>query len=180
MKTIAIVLMLFIGLAASLNAQTYNLDWLCISSGGSVQQSSTNYQAKLTCAQPVAGHSQSSNYQAFLGFWYPSLGNGTAAEEIITEILPKSFSLEQNYPNPFNPTTTIEFTVPRMSHVKISVYNMLGQLVNVLVDEELALGKYRTVWYGDDMWGNQTASGVYLYRIEAQDFVQTKKMIMLK
>jgi len=93
---------------------------------------------------------------------------------------PKAFSLVQNYPNPFNPTTSIEYSVPTRAHVTIEIFNLLGQHVRTLVNEMKSAGIYKTVWDGTDGAGNQVSTGVYLYRFRAGDFVETKKMVLLK
>lgn len=94
--------------------------------------------------------------------------------------LPREFSVSQNYPNPFNPSTTIDYTVPRKSQVNLAVYNVLGQKVATLVDQEMAAGKYRAVWDGKADSGNPLSSGIYFYKFEADNFVKTSKMVMLK
>lgn len=104
----------------------------------------------------------------------------TRVEEINPGVIPSQFELAQNYPNPFNPETKIEFAIPSRSHVSLSVYNMLGQKVTTLVDEELEAGWKSVTWNGRDDGGNQVATGVYLYRLEAGDIVMKKKMMLLK
>ena len=94
--------------------------------------------------------------------------------------LPGDFSLSQNYPNPFNPSTIIEYSVPMRSHVQISIYNSLGQLVRTIVDDIRSAGSYSTRWDGADAAGKKVASGIYLYRYEVDGFVEAKKMILLK
>lgn len=93
----------------------------------------------------------------------------------IQNIIPKEFSLSQNYPNPFNPTTKIQFGLPKKSNVEIMIYNVLGQQVIKLVNKEFSAG-FHTVTFN----ANKLASGVYFYRIIAGDFIQSKKMILLK
>ena len=88
--------------------------------------------------------------------------------------------MSQNYPNPFNPATTIHFALPRLSDVKLVIYNILGQRVITLVDEKLNPGEYDVVWNGNDGHGRAVSSGVYFYRIEAAEFVNSKKMLLLK
>ncbi len=88
---------------------------------------------------------------------------------------PKSYTLEQNYPNPFNPTTTIEFALPQTGFVTLTIYNILGEKVTTLVSERLTAGKYKYDWDASGL-----ANGVYLYRLEAGSFKQTKKLILLK
>jgi hypothetical protein len=94
--------------------------------------------------------------------------------------LPKNFSVSQNYPNPFNPTTTIEFDVPNKSQVNLTVYNVLGQKVKTLVNQEMAAGTYKADWDGRGESGTSISSGIYFYKFEAGSYVTTKKMVMLK
>ncbi|UCG61389.1 MAG: T9SS type A sorting domain-containing protein [Candidatus Zixiibacteriota bacterium] len=94
--------------------------------------------------------------------------------------VPNRFALNQNYPNPFNPTTTAQFDIARRCHVSIKVYNVLGQPVATLVDEELGVGTYSTEWNGRNKNGEQVSSGVYLCRMKAGDFKQTIKMLMVQ
>jgi hypothetical protein len=88
---------------------------------------------------------------------------------------PKEFELSQNYPNPFNPATKINYSVLVQGKVKLSVYNSMGQLVDVLVNEVQASGSYSVSFNGSSL-----SSGVYLYRIESGSFTETKKMILIK
>jgi hypothetical protein len=89
--------------------------------------------------------------------------------------IPKSFSLSQNYPNPFNPRTTIEFGLPRQTHAVIEVFNILGQRVALLVSEVRAAGYHQVPFDAGGL-----SSGMYVYRISAGDFVQTKKLLLLQ
>jgi hypothetical protein len=97
-----------------------------------------------------------------------------------TEILPYQFHLSQNYPNPSNPTTTITYDLPRRAEVRIDIYNLLGQLVTTLVDCEQPAGSYSAMWDGTSSSGETAATGVYLYRFRAGEYVETKKMVLLK
>jgi len=94
--------------------------------------------------------------------------------------LPESFVLSQNYPNPFNPATTIEYTLPRHTHVRIDIINMLGQCVRSLVDDRLSAGSYAVVWDGTDASGKGVATGVYLYRFRTDDYTTCRKMVLLR
>jgi hypothetical protein len=85
-----------------------------------------------------------------------------------------------NYPNPFNPTTTIEYTLPTEGNVKLEVYNSIGQLVNVLVEEYQNAGRQKVSWNGKDSFGNLVASGIYFYQIKTNSLIQVKKMILMK
>jgi bacillopeptidase F (M6 metalloprotease family) len=103
---------------------------------------------------------------------------GIVADENNTEML-ITFSLAQNYPNPFNPSTTISYQLAKSGKVELKIYNMLGQEVRKLVDENQAVGEYTTEWDGRDYSGKVVSSGVYFYRLKAGQFVDTKKMLLL-
>ncbi|RKX27425.1 MAG: hypothetical protein DRP45_01090 [Candidatus Zixiibacteriota bacterium] len=94
--------------------------------------------------------------------------------------LPVDHLLAQNYPNPFNPITSIEYSLPRRSHVTIEVYNILGQGVRTLVDREEPAGSYTITWDGKTATGKPAATGLYLYRFQVGDHVETKKMLLVK
>jgi predicted CXXCH cytochrome family protein len=94
--------------------------------------------------------------------------------------VPVSYSLDQNYPNPFNPTTEIRFSLPERSSVSLKVYDISGRLVRTLAGEDMGAGAYRVTWDGRDNDGGGVASGMYLYRLQAGSFNQTRKMLLLK
>ena len=100
--------------------------------------------------------------------------------EIEGDILPKEFNLGQNYPNPFNSTTNIEFALPKRCEVNISVFNILGQKVNTIANGEFEAGRYVADWDGTAENGVPVASGMYFYKIEADEFTTTKKLMLLK
>jgi hypothetical protein len=90
-------------------------------------------------------------------------------------VLPTKFALHQNYPNPFNPSTTISFDLPAKTHVRLYVYNVLGQLVTTLFDGEKPAGHHSIVWNADNL-----ASGIYFCRIESEAFTHMMKMLLMK
>jgi hypothetical protein len=96
------------------------------------------------------------------------------------ESLPTEFALHENYPNPFNPGTTISYALPKAANVRLAIFNLRGQLVRTLVDEELPAGLHKVQWDGRSDAGAPLASGVYVYRMQAGSFVQTRKMILMK
>ncbi|HXF49916.1 MAG TPA: FlgD immunoglobulin-like domain containing protein [Verrucomicrobiae bacterium] len=98
----------------------------------------------------------------------------------VRPIVPTHFELAQNYPNPFNLTATIEYALPQAVKVELKVFNILGQVVRTLVDEEKPVGYHQVVWDGKDQTGQPVSSGIYLYQIKAGDYVETKKMHLLK
>jgi len=94
--------------------------------------------------------------------------------------LPREFALYQNYPNPFNPATLIKFDLPKPTHVKLEIFNLLGQRVTKLVDEARNAGRYSFIWDGNNQSGEEVASGVFFYRIEAGDYTKVRKMTILR
>jgi hypothetical protein len=101
-------------------------------------------------------------------------------EENETSAVPTNYVLEQNYPNPFNPETRINYSIPEAGFIKLSIYDINGLLVNTLQEGNLPAGRYTVVWNGKNSLGNKVGSGVYFYRLQANDFIQVKKMILLK
>jgi len=96
-------------------------------------------------------------------------------QRVLTDLLPRSYTLAQNYPNPFNPATTIRYGLPRSSMVNLTIFNALGQQVRQLVSEEQAAGFHEVRFDGSGL-----SSGVYFYRIRAGSFVATKKFLLLR
>ncbi len=96
------------------------------------------------------------------------------------EFLPTKVELAQNYPNPFNPTTTIRFGIPQEGKVKLVIYNVLGQKVKELVNDNRSAGYYNIIWNGRGDKGHVVSSGVYLYRIESGGISKTMKLMLVK
>jgi hypothetical protein len=94
--------------------------------------------------------------------------------------IPKVFSLLQNYPNPFNPQTRIVFDLPKRANVSLTVFNILGQQVATLIEGELAPGRHEIVWTAKTNQGYLLNSGIYFYRLSADEFVQTRKLLLLR
>ena len=108
------------------------------------------------------------------------MGNSTGSDITGTGEVPAVNSLSQNFPNPFNPSTTIEFGLRGKGHVSLVIYDVAGRLVKTLVDEERGAGGHKVVWDGKNNTGSTVASGIYFYRLVAGDFVQTKKLVLLR
>jgi len=113
--------------------------------------------------------------------WMRTLGEVTGIIKHKPEII-SAFSLFQNYPNPFNPVTTIKFEVPETSHIKLSVFDVTGKLLETLIDREMTASSYEITWNAD-----KYSSGVYFYRLEARqagsstgDYNDIKKMVLIK
>ena len=103
--------------------------------------------------------------------------DGTLDNEVVGPI---SFSLADNYPNPFNPSTTIEFSVAEPSFVNLSIFDASGRLVKTLVSEGKVADSYTVSWDGTNDSGVSVSAGMYLYKIDAGSFVETKKMLLVK
>ncbi len=102
-------------------------------------------------------------------------GGVSFVEEEQIDDVPAEYLLTQNYPNPFNPSTKIRYSVPQSSNVKIKVFNILGNEIESLVNEEKPFGTYEITWYAANL-----PSGIYFYKITAGNFIETKKMILMK
>ena len=99
----------------------------------------------------------------------------TATTGIAQEGVPNSFALEQNYPNPFNPSTMIRFELPTAANVTLRVFNSLGQEMALLVNQRNEAGYYQATWNASNV-----PSGIYFYRLQAGEFIETNKMVLLK
>lgn len=107
--------------------------------------------------------------------------NYTGIDNRLVNQIPEVFDLQQNYPNPFNPSTTIKYDLPEDAFVTIEIFNIIGQKVTTLINkEEKKAGVHSIVWKGRNSGGGSVSSGIYFYRISANKFVKTKKMIYLK
>ena len=95
-------------------------------------------------------------------------------------VVPAEFRLEPNYPNPFNPYTTIYFQLPRQEAVRLVIYDLRGNLVTVLLDDELQPGRYQCIWDGTDFRDQRVANGIYLYAMTSAEFRAVRKMIFMK
>ncbi|MHB2155488.1 FlgD immunoglobulin-like domain containing protein [Calditrichota bacterium GD2] len=102
----------------------------------------------------------------------------TAIENLVN--VPQKYLLYQNFPNPFNNSTTIRFDLPRAGRVKIEIFNALGQKVRTLLSNRLASGSYQVKWDGTDASGMVVSSGMYIYILRSQNFVQRKRMLLIK
>jgi len=102
-------------------------------------------------------------------------GGGIVKVEETNNPIPDTYILSQNYPNPFNPTTRIRFSIPSERFTSLTVYDVLGSEIITLVDEEKPAGEYEVEFKGDGL-----TSGIYFYQIKAGDFIQTKKMVLLR
>ncbi|MGB8657487.1 MAG: T9SS type A sorting domain-containing protein [Candidatus Zixiibacteriota bacterium] len=105
---------------------------------------------------------------------------GGDQDQLANKNAPGSFSLSQNHPNPFNPETDIAYFVPSNCHVNLTIFNIMGQKVITLVDEEQPSGEKSVHWDGKGQNGQEVASGIYFYRLRAGEYNEVRKMIMMK
>ncbi len=94
--------------------------------------------------------------------------------------LPKEFSLLQNYPNPFNPSTQIAYDLPKVAKVILEIYNVLGEKVKTLVEQEQSAGRHQVIWNGKNERGEAVNSGVHFYRLQTDEYTATRKMILMR
>jgi len=137
--------------------------------------------------QTVANQSENEE----LAFWaqlklqnMSGSGSGSIAlheQQDIKQAVPKTYGLQQNYPNPFNPITTMQYQLPEETTVSLIIYNMNGQIINKLVNHQVQqAGIYQAQWNATDMAGNAVSSGMYFYKLICNDFVDVKKMLLLR
>ncbi len=106
--------------------------------------------------------------------------NVTSVDGTVDSSIPVTYELGANYPNPFNPSTNITFAMPEDGNVKITIFNMLGQKIKTLLNENRVAGQYEVTWNGTDQSGDIVGSGMYFYQMRTQNVVLTRKMILLK
>ncbi len=126
-------------------------------------------------AVPLQGHGSFELVDAQLSDY-----NGYMLPAVVSDPLPELFVLNQNYPNPFNATTAIAYELPREAHVTIDIFNILGERVAILLNQRQAAGSHRVIWDGSGNDGKVVASGIYIYRMTADNTRVEKKMILMK
>ncbi len=159
----------------------YNVDSVAYSGFSPWPTAANGDSSSLELINPRTDNANYQNWRASNAIGTPGNDNTVLGiEDEPLEILPDEFALMQNYPNPFNPVTTIQYVVEKTSHVRITVFNVIGQPVTTLVDQRQAPGLRSIVWNGKSANGAQVSSGVYFYRMEAGDFIATKKMLYIR
>ena len=122
------------------------------------------------------------------GIWDPSTNYisktinllGLLSESDNDTYLPNRFDLKQNYPNPFNPLTNISFNVPQYGEIIITIVNIEGKVINNLINDKFYPGKYSVIWDGTDKNGNIVPSGIYYYQMQTNNFIKSKKLVLIK
>lgn len=169
-----LLLLLAFSMEHSALSQNASVTWSAFDMGFE-RSSTTNVVVKSVVGQSFVERMSSGNTFISSGFLGDTLILGPVTSVGVSEVLPTEFSIGQNYPNPFNPVTTIRFTVPIQSHVTIVVYNILGQVVRTLVDDDMAPGNHIVRFDAYDV-----SSGVYFYVMRSGAFSQTRKLIILR
>lgn len=137
--------------------------------------SNDSLKLHITIGQPLVGVVQNNSYIMQSGFWYQTSGLISDVEEVPGVKLPTEFRLWQNYPNPFNPTTVISYALPKQSFVTLRIYDVLGRVVQTLLEETQEAGIYKV-----RLDASGSASGVYFYRLVAGSFVDTKRLMLVR
>ena len=140
----------------------------------------TSVIAKYPHLKPKSLLEFEANRESILSNLYTSVENPYGAESNESSIVAVVPVLEKNYPNPFNPSTTISFSIPSDMSCKLDVYNIRGQKVKTLLNENMMAGRHSIVWDGVDDNGRSVSSGVYFYKLATPNRNQTYKMLMIK
>jgi len=142
---------------------------------GFAESKSSNTMVKSAVGQNFVGTAVLTNTQIASGFLADTLFRAIIVAVKPEADLPLNYALSQNYPNPFNPNTTIHFELPKESQVTLKLYNVLGQEVLTVLDEQRVAGKYDV-----HIDASSLSSGVYFYRLVSKDFVSTRKLTLLR
>jgi len=165
-------------LCAQMSSQTYILSGCMTSTIGLSESSSYSNGGSFGIYHSDTGILASNNYRLVQ---YNSTAYGLDVNgEYYNGIVPSMYNLHQNYPNPFNPATIIKYSLPEHNHVNITLYDLLGRQVKILVSESQDAGIKSVQWDATDDQGLPVSAGVYFYQIKAGEFVQTRKMVVLK
>lgn len=171
---------------AQTSASSYRFIWYNLSSGNGSKASGAHIFSFTSVGQVFTDKAQSVNYTIYSGYISTPAPWPVDVKEGGRDEFAYSFNLFQNYPNPFNPETQIEYTLPNDSKVKLIIYNIMGQKVKTLVDQHQTAGHKRIHWDGRDDKGDDVASGIYFFRLEArstygkQKYAKAQKMLLLK
>jgi parallel beta-helix repeat protein len=162
---------------SGLNSITNSSVWYFINTTGGESDSIEAQYNYWGSADSATVHSRISGYVN----WYPIIYEDPWPKyHFENENIPRTLALKQNYPNPFNPVTSIEFALPKQSHAKLSIYNLLGQRIRTLIDESKPAGFWTVVWDGKDSGGNSVSSGIYFYALDTDIGREVKKMTLIK
>lgn len=143
--------------------------------GGATNSTGTNHRLKGTAGQANAGRTSSSTTSVQIGFWYVISGHGPVGVEPAPTRGPLAFRLDQNAPNPFRDVTRVRFALPREAHVKLRIFDIAGRAIATPIDQTMATGEYTLVFKPREL-----SSGTYFYELRAGEFVQRKRLVLLR
>ena len=151
------------------------------------QSSEQNINIVIDSLSHIAIFTPFLNYNGTEGFIFTATDlNGVSLNDTIMVTvlplieIPVKYAFHQNYPNPFNPVTTLRYDIPENSHVNITIYDMLGRQVKTLINQTQDAGYRSVIWDATNDYGKLVSAGIYLYQIQAGEYMQTKKMVLLK
>ena len=151
------------------------------------QSSEQNINIVIDSLSHIAIFTPFLNYNGTEGFIFTvtDLNGVSLNDTIMVTVLPLieipvKYAFHQNYPNPFNPVTTLRYDIPENSHVNITIYDMLGRQVKTLINQTQDTGYRSVIWDATNDYGKPVSAGIYLYQIQAGEYMQTKKMVLLK
>ena len=170
LSSIAIALLVLDAPAAAQNTQVHSFSF----GTGFFVASASNTQLRATVSETIVGTTTGPTFAIGSGFLVDSLVGRITTKVIDLGTMPSAYALMQNFPNPFNPITTIHYELPKATKVSLKVYDVLGREVATLAHDYLRAGYYQV------QWNANVASGIYFYRLQTEEFVETKKMILLK
>ena len=150
-----------------------SVEWSFFPSGFGFSQS-TSITLISSVGEPFVGFSQIESASIYSGSLFRNVVMITGLRESNSQ-LPLEYALYQNYPNPFNPSTTVRYDLPRATFVTLTIFDILGRQISTIVEEEKPAGAYQVNVYVPNL-----PSGVYFYRFQARDYVNTKKFVLLK
>jgi len=177
MRTVKhLILLMGFSLLLSIHLQTFSQNQISFAvngNGGGIQANSA-YVIVGTLGQSSIDRGDNTIHQTQSGFW--SMYSQNVLQDVEGENkLPTEYRLEQNYPNPFNPSTIIKFGIPERTNVVIKIYDILGSEVITLINQEMDIG-----WYEVQFNASNYSSGIYIYRMQAGNYISTKKMLLVK
>ncbi len=146
-----------------------------VTGGGGGISSNDQYRVISTLGQPSMGLQQNESFMLQSGFWYAASISIVTSVHQREDFLPHHFHLEQNFPNPFNPITQIQFSIREENDVTLTIYDILGRMVTVLMNDVLQPGQYTVSFEAGKL-----PSGVYIYRLQSGLQVSQKRMVLLK
>ena len=138
------------------------------------------FGATVTASFAILGANSLAALQAVADAAIEKYDQLTSIDENFSDALPESFGISSTYPNPFNPSASIRFAIDKAGQVELTVYNIMGQKVRTLVDEQRLPGTYEVTWNGRDGQGGEVASGMYFVRLRSDDRTSSKKMLLLR